>query len=108
MKATDDPRGGHMSRARMALEVLRVETPCPQDWDAMTGDGDRMRYCEGCGLHVHNLSAMPREDAERLVCESAGRLCVRYERMPTGTVRTLEYAPATRRRRAWPLWTVLG
>ena len=94
--------------ATRALDVLRVETPCPQAWDAMTGDGNRVRYCEGCGLHVHNLSAMSPDDAERLVCETAGRLCVRYERTLGGRVRTLEYEPGRPRRGAWRRWTVLG
>ena len=61
-----------MSRT-MPLEVIRVDEPCKADWDAMTGDAAR-RFCAGCQKHVHNLSAMPREEAERLVCESAGRL----------------------------------
>ena len=34
-------------------------------------------------------------DAERLVCEGAGNLCVRFARLETGQVQTLEYcAPA--------------
>ena len=95
-----------MSGTRMPLEVLRVAEPCRNDWDAMTGD-DRTRFCAGCGLHVHNLSAMTRDEAERLVCERAGRLCVRYEQTPQGGVKTLEYAgrPA---QRTWRFWTAIG
>lgn len=96
-----------MSQVRMPLEVLRVETPCTRDWDGMVGD-DRTRYCAGCGLHVHNLSAMPREAAEQLVCERAGRLCVRYEKTSCGRVVTLDYQKPAGKGRRWPFWALLG
>ena len=48
------------------LDVIRVKTPCHESWDAMTGDA-KTRFCSGCQRHVHNLSAMPREEAERLL-----------------------------------------
>jgi len=73
----------------------------------MTGD-DRTRFCAGCGLHVHNLSAMTRDEAERLVCERAGRLCIRYEPTPTGSVRTLEYAGRRGVARSWRFWSGIG
>ena len=38
---------------------------------------DRVRFCLKCDKNVFNLSAMPREDAERLLVEkSGGELCV--------------------------------
>jgi hypothetical protein len=95
-----------MSRT-MPLEVIRVEEPCKADWDAMTGDAAR-RFCAGCQKHVHNLSAMPREEAERLVCESAGHLCVRFETAVDGQVVTLDYGPRARIRGGWKLWTLVG
>jgi hypothetical protein len=68
----------------------------------MTGD-DRQRFCAHCRKFVHNLTAMPRDEAERLVCRSAGELCVRFARDPqTEQVITLDYQPRTintRRRR---------
>jgi hypothetical protein len=102
--------GGAVNHApRVALDVIDVREPCPRNWNEMTGD-DRTRFCAGCGMHVHNLSAMPRDDAERLVCESAGRLCVRFERTQAGAVRTLDYAkpPAGRGWRFWTMFGVLG
>jgi len=88
------------------LDVIRIEEPCSQDWGQMTGD-ERVRFCEGCRKHVHNLSAMTRDEAERLVCEQAGELCVRYEQTPAGGVRTLECARRISRR-TWMFWTVFG
>ena len=88
------------------LEVLRIESPCHESWEAMAGD-DARRFCQGCHRHVHNLSAMTRDQAERLICEAAGPLCVRFEQAPDGAVRTLDYA-ARRRSRGWRFWTVVA
>lgn len=93
--------------ARLSLDVIDVRTPCPSEWDRMAGD-ERSRFCAGCGLHVHNLSAMTRTDAERLVCQAAGRLCVRYERTAGGGVRTLDYAEPATGRRGGRFWSALG
>jgi hypothetical protein len=98
-----------MSMHRIPLEVLRIEQPCPADWSAMAGD-DRRRFCRGCEKHVHNLSALSRDEADRLICESAGSLCLRMERAPDGTVATIDYQGSTRTRprRGWRFWTGVG
>jgi hypothetical protein len=93
-------------RTKVSLDVLRVKSPCTEDWNAMGGD-ERVRFCAGCGRDVHNLSALPREEAERLLCEAAGRLCVRFERTEQGAIKTLEYAPRISRR-SYLFWTALG
>ena len=88
--------------ARRPLDVIQVPSPCPADWEKMSGDEQR-RFCAHCGKHVHNLTAMPADEAERLICERAGDLCVRFARdIATGAVITLDYArrPQTSRRRA--------
>ncbi len=87
---------------RRNLDVIQVSKPCQADWEQMTGD-DKHRFCSHCNKWVHNLSAMPTEEAERLVCESAGNVCVRFARdAVTGATLTLNYAPKpqTSRRRA--------
>lgn len=71
------------------LDNLRVATPCPMDWDRMVGD-EKRRFCEHCGLHVHNTAAMTREEVLALVEEASqgGRVCARlYERVD-GTLLT--------------------
>jgi hypothetical protein len=73
------------------------------DWNAMQGN-ETSRYCDHCQKQVYNLSALPADEAERLVCNSAGSLCVRFARDPvTNAVLTLEYAPQKQysRRRAF-------
>jgi hypothetical protein len=51
----------------------------------MRGD-ERVRFCQHCRLNVYNLSEMEPEEAEALVREKEGRLCVRYYARPDGTM----------------------
>ena len=76
-----------MPHQSIRLEVIDIARPCPADWTDMRGN-DRVRFCNHCSLHVYNLSAMPRAEAERLVSEAEGRLCVRMYRRLDGTVIT--------------------
>ncbi len=50
--------------AKDSLHRLAVSSPCSQDWDSMIGN-DRVRFCEHCSLHVHNISEMTRAKALR-------------------------------------------
>jgi hypothetical protein len=74
-------------RRPFALESLRIASPCTASWEAMAGD-DRVRHCGGCRKNVYDLSAMARGEAEALVREKEGRLCVRLRRREDGTVIT--------------------
>jgi hypothetical protein len=69
------------------LDRVKVAAPCPAEWERMTGD-DRQRFCHQCSLNVYNLSGMTRREAEALVADSEGRLCVRYFRRADGTILT--------------------
>lgn len=71
----------------IALEDIRIASPCNASWDAMKGD-DRVRFCGSCEKNVFNLSNMSREDAEALLEKTEGRVCVRYYRRRDGTVLT--------------------
>jgi len=55
---------------------LRVSSPCPKSWDELVGD-HRVRFCGQCRLNVYNLADMSREEAERIVRKTEGRLRVR-------------------------------
>ena len=76
-----------MTRQSVPLEVIDIARPCPADWDEMRGDA-QVRFCKHCSLNVYNLSAMTREQAQRLVTETEGRMCVRFYRRLDGTVVT--------------------
>ncbi len=69
------------------LDDVRVASPCPADWDAMAGT-DQARFCDQCHKNVYNLSALTRAEAEALVLEKEGHLCVRYYARADGTVLT--------------------
>jgi hypothetical protein len=53
----------------------------------MVGD-ERVRFCDQCSLHVYNLSDMTRREAESLVTNTEGRLCIRFYRRTDGTILT--------------------
>lgn len=73
-------------RARLpVLPNIRVATPCRADWNEMTGD-ERVRACGSCNKNVYNLSSMTRDEAEALIVEKEGRLCVRYFQRSDGTI----------------------
>jgi hypothetical protein len=69
------------------LDHVSIAAPCNVGWDNMVGN-ERVRFCNQCNLNVYNLSAMAKNDAERLVSQTEGRLCVRYYRRADGTILT--------------------
>lgn len=76
-----------MSKFTNPLDNIRVASPCTTNWDEMYGD-DRKRFCGECKLNVYNLSDMNRQEAENLLLNSEGRLCVRFFRRADGTLLT--------------------
>ena len=76
-----------MEQFTSPLDEVRVAAPCKADWGKMAGD-ERVRFCGSCNLHVYNLSGMTRREAEALVTNTEGRLCVRYHRRADGTILT--------------------
>ena len=76
-----------MARFNNRLDNVRVAAPCPADWDGMSGN-ERVRFCGQCQLNVYNLSEMSRAEAERLIGQAEGRLCVRYYRRRDGSIIT--------------------
>ncbi|MDQ6788473.1 MAG: hypothetical protein M3033_16845 [Acidobacteriota bacterium] len=69
------------------LENIRIASPCSADWNEMIGN-ERQRFCGACKLNVYNLSGMSKREAENLILQSEGRLCVRFYRRADGTVLT--------------------
>ncbi|HEY4181652.1 MAG TPA: hypothetical protein VGM90_32635 [Kofleriaceae bacterium] len=70
---------------RAVLDNIYVATPCSMDWNAMTGD-ERVRACDACDKNVFNISGLTREEAEALIREKNGDLCVRYYQRNDGTI----------------------
>src|SRR5436305_97227 len=48
----------------------------------------RVRFCGQCQLNVYNLSSMSRREAESLISQTEGRLCVRFYRRKDGSIIT--------------------
>jgi hypothetical protein len=71
----------------ISLNVIRIQSPCHADWESMRGN-DRVRFCGDCKLNVFNLSELTRSQAEALINEHQGRLCVRYFQRTDGTILT--------------------
>lgn len=76
-----------MSKFTSPLINVKIASPCSQDWNEMIGT-ERTRYCGECRLNVYNLSGMSRREAENLLMNSEGRLCVRFYRRADGSVLT--------------------
>jgi hypothetical protein len=76
-----------MARFKSKLDNVRVAAPCNVDWDTMYGN-ERVRFCDQCKLNVYNLSELTRAEAERLVGNAEGRLCIRYYRRRDGSILT--------------------
>lgn len=76
-----------MSVRSNPLGNIKVASPCPADWEAMIGN-ERVRFCGQCQLNVYNLSGMSKREAEALVTNTEGRLCVRYHQRADGTILT--------------------
>jgi hypothetical protein len=63
-----------------AMRDLVIRKPCTADWERMSRMGDK-RYCDTCAKHVHDLSAMTRDEVTALLAEARAddrELCVRY------------------------------
>ena len=80
------------------LDNIRVASPCSADWSKMTGD-ERVRSCADCNKHVYNISELTREDAQALIVEHEGKLCVRYFQRADGTILLKDCTVGVRRRR---------
>ena len=78
-----------MSKFDSPLNNIKIASPCPADWNEMYGD-DRKRFCGDCKLNVYNLSGMTLDEAEMLVTNAEGRLCVRYFQRADGTIITAD------------------
>ena len=89
------------------LDAIDVRTPCPADWNKMTGD-DRVRFCGQCKLNVYNFSEMTRVQIEELILEKEGRLCARFYRRDDGTILTKNCSPVRVRRARRALALVMG
>lgn len=72
---------------------LQIHKPCPKSWSQLVGD-ERRRFCSECSLHVHNAEELTRNEAQALVSEARGRVCMRVSYDPSGAPIFRDSAPA--------------
>ena len=99
LSAASDLLADAKARARLpVLDNIRVATPCSAEWAKMTGD-EKVRACGDCKKNVYNLSDMTRDEAEALIIEKEGKLCVRYFQRTDGTILLKDCMIGVRRKR---------
>jgi hypothetical protein len=98
-----------MSQFNNPLDHVRIAAPCKADWEQMIGT-DRVRFCGQCNLNVYNLSSMTRAQAESLIAQTEGRLCVRFYRRTDGSILTRNCPVGLRviQRRVSYLWKAVS
>ena len=74
-------------KEKSPLDGLYVATPCSVGFENMEGD-ERVRFCNMCQQNVYNIAEMTKKEAEDLIREKEGNLCVRLYLRPDGTVIT--------------------
>lgn len=67
------------------LKDLTIPNPCRSSWGEMDG-ADQQRFCSSCQKTVHDLSAMTRRDANKLLRNGPAELCVRITRDADGKI----------------------
>ncbi|NJM53994.1 MAG: hypothetical protein HC846_11765 [Blastocatellia bacterium] len=76
-----------MNKFTNPLNNIKIASPCSADWNEMIGN-DQKRFCGSCQKNVYNLSEMTKDEAENLLIDSEGRLCVRFYKRADGTILT--------------------
>ena len=77
-------------RKPIKLEAIEIPNPCPMLWENLDGEG-RKRFCQDCGKHVHDLSALTRVEAEELLTQTDAKICISYEQTPDGGIKTKDF-----------------
>jgi hypothetical protein len=78
-----------MTTKNERLGRLAIASPCPESWQAMSGD-ERTRFCSRCQKHVHDLAALEAREIEALIEATQGRFCARITRDRFGRMVTRE------------------
>jgi hypothetical protein len=73
----------------ISIDTVRIASPCDMQWSQMQGDAVT-RFCGDCKKNVYNLSLLTRDEANALILEHEGKLCVSLYRRFDGTVLTAD------------------
>ena len=64
-----------MSNELPIINRSNIPEPCPIAWDDMTGN-EKTRHCSQCEKSVYHLSYMTPAEANRVIEEHDGNLCI--------------------------------
>ena len=70
-----------MRKEKNLVDSISIESPCSENWDEMTGN-EKTRFCSHCEFNVNDISQMTEDETWKLIDETNGNLCVRYESHP--------------------------
>ena len=73
----------------ISIDTIQIASPCKMPWSRMEGN-DKARFCGDCKKNVYNLSLMTRAEANTLIQEKEGSLCISLYRRSDGTVLTAD------------------
>jgi len=71
------------------IDELCIASPCDVAWSSMKGSTS-VRHCDQCEKNVYNLSLLTRAEANALIFEKEGKLCVQLYKRFDGTVLTAD------------------
>ena len=89
-----------MSEDFVSIHEVKIASPCTASWEQMMGN-EQVRFCDQCEKNVYNLSSMSPRQAEALIRQKEGQLCVRLYRRRDGTVLTDNCPVGFRAARRW-------
>ncbi len=75
--------------AYLTIDEMYVASPCDVPWSSMTGDST-VRHCGECKKNVYKLSLLTRVEANQIIQEHEGNLCLQLYRRFDGTVLTAD------------------
>jgi hypothetical protein len=73
----------------ITVDEIKIASPCSVPWSGMKGT-KFVRTCDQCEKNVYSLSLLTRGEANALIVEKEGKICVRLFRRFDGTVLTAD------------------
>ena len=80
-------RNTKQKNAEHFLNHIDIASPCQANWADMAGD-EQSRFCSQCNKNVYSLSTLTSEQAQALIMEKEGKLCIRFYQREDGTMLT--------------------
>ncbi len=74
-----------LAAMKRVVSPLTINQPCSMDWNSMSGN-DKRRFCNQCGCHVHNLSALTAAEQKQFAEKNGEKECISYVRYTDDTI----------------------